>query len=210
LVQATDGDLYGTTTYGGANGFGTVFKITPTGTLTTLHSFDNTDGAEPWAALVQGSDGNFYGTTETGGPGGWGTIFQITPAGTLTTLHDFQGTDGFSPVGGLVQHTDGNFYGAASSGGAHNHGTAYKLSLGLAPFVRTVPAFAKVGASVAVLGTDLTSPISVTFNGTPAAIAAVSPSAVIATVPAGATTGMVQVTTPSGTLSSNTAFQVLP
>jgi uncharacterized repeat protein (TIGR03803 family) len=159
---------------------------------------------------VQGSDGNFYGTTETGGPGGWGTIFKITAAGTLTALHDFQGTDGFSPVGGLVQHTDGNFYGAASSGGAYNYGTAYKLSLGLTPFVRTVPALAKAGASVAILGTDLTSPISVTFNGTPAAITAVSPSAVIATVPAGATTGMVQVTTPSGTLSSNTAFQVLP
>ncbi len=113
-------------------------------------------------------------------------------------------------MGGLVQHTDGNFYGAASSGGAYNYGTAYKLSLGLTPFVRTVPALAKAGASVAILGTDLTSPISVTFNGTPAAITAVSPSAVIATVPAGATTGMVQVTTPSGTLSSNTAFQVLP
>ena len=66
LVQGTDGNFYGTTSEGGANGYGTVFKITPSGTLTTLHSFDVTDGAYPYAGLVQATDGNFYGTTSRG------------------------------------------------------------------------------------------------------------------------------------------------
>jgi uncharacterized repeat protein (TIGR03803 family) len=92
-------------------------------TLTTLHSFDGTDGKGPDAALVQGTDGNFYGTTVYGGantcnsPSGCGTIFQITPAGVLTTLHSFNGTDGEFPTAPLIQAPDGKFYGTASSGG---------------------------------------------------------------------------------------------
>jgi uncharacterized repeat protein (TIGR03803 family) len=82
LVQATDGNLYGTTDFGGANcvsdgGCGTVFKITPKGKLTTLHSFDGTDGADPYAGLVQYTDGNLYGTTATGGSYGRGTVFSL-------------------------------------------------------------------------------------------------------------------------------------
>jgi uncharacterized repeat protein (TIGR03803 family) len=104
LIQATDGNFYGTTQYGGPNscpfeagndyGCGTIFKITPSGTLTTLHSFDGTDGLSPEAALVQGTDGNFYGTTYWGGADqacnlGCGTVFKITPGGTFTTLRSF-------------------------------------------------------------------------------------------------------------------------
>jgi uncharacterized repeat protein (TIGR03803 family) len=91
LIQGIDGNFYGTTSAGGANGDGTVFKITPSGTLTTLHSFDGTDGFSPIAGLIQGTDGNFYGTTQYGGAnsctdvGGavysCGTIFKITPSG---------------------------------------------------------------------------------------------------------------------------------
>ena len=121
LVQATDGNLYGTTQEGGANGYGTVFKITPSGTLTTLHSFDITDGASPQAGLVQATDGNFYGTTLGGGANGVGTVFKITPSGTLTTLYSFCSesgcTDGYGLVAGLVQATDGNFYGTTQVGG---------------------------------------------------------------------------------------------
>jgi uncharacterized repeat protein (TIGR03803 family) len=109
LVQGTDGNLYGTTGGCGASDDGTVFKITPTGTLTTLHSFDGNDGNYP-NGLVLGTDGNFYGTTEEGGNpacyDGCGTVFKITPAGTLTTLYSFSsvlGIDGAYPVGKLCK-----------------------------------------------------------------------------------------------------------
>jgi uncharacterized repeat protein (TIGR03803 family) len=125
LVQATNGNLYGTTNAGGANSVGTVFKITPKGTLTTLHSFDGTDGSYPYAGLVQATDGNFYGTTYIGGANGQGTVFKITPSGTLTTLYSFcsQGgfncTDGADPLAGLVLATNGDFYGTTQYGGAN-------------------------------------------------------------------------------------------
>ena len=131
LVQATDGDFYGTTDLGGAYNYGTVFKITPGGALTTLHSFDNVHGGNPQAGLVQATDGNFYGTTNAGGLYDSGTIFKITPGGVLTTLHTFQGypSDGANPVAGLVQGTDGNFYGTTVSGGAYNYyGTVFKIT----------------------------------------------------------------------------------
>ena len=86
LVQGNDSNFYGTTEQGGVNGPdpGTVFKITPSGTLTTLHSFFFIDGWHPLAGLVQGSDGNFYGTTVDGGQYEFGNVFKITPSGTLT------------------------------------------------------------------------------------------------------------------------------
>jgi len=89
LVQGTDGNFYGTTYQGGdlscdaPNGCGTVFKITPAGILTTLHRFESSDGANPYAALVLGTDGKFYGTTLRGGVGGFGTVFKITAQGML-------------------------------------------------------------------------------------------------------------------------------
>ena len=86
-VQGTDGNLYGTTYVGGANDQGTIFKLSTSGTLTTLHSFDGTDGAEPLAGVVQGGNGAFYGTTYMGGSKGKGTVFKITPSGTFTFLH---------------------------------------------------------------------------------------------------------------------------
>ncbi len=138
LVQGTDGNLYGTTTSGGADGYGTVFKITPTGTLTTLHTFDlifdPNDGGTP-GGLIQATDGNFYGPASAGGPGGFGTIFKITPSGTLTTLYSFcpQGfscVDGVAPLAALVQGTDGNFYGTTSDLGAHIGGTVFQITPG--------------------------------------------------------------------------------
>ena len=129
LVQARDGNFYGTTVSGGANGYGTIFKITPSGTPTILYSFCSNpvancpDGAGPYAGLVQATDGNFYGTTFGGGAYHLGTVFKITPSGTLTTLHSFNYTDGEGPDSGLVQATDGNFYGTTPSGGANGYGT---------------------------------------------------------------------------------------
>ena len=209
LVQATTGILYGTTSTGGTNGFGTVFSITPAGALTTLHSFTGSDGQSPAAALVLGTDGNFYGTTSAGGANGFGTIFEITPTGTLTTLHSFTGTDGQSP-NGLVQGTDGKFYGTTSAGGANGNGSVFSLATGLAPFVKLIPTAQLVGTLITVIGNNLVGASSVTFNGTPATVIIRSSSEVKAMVPIGATTGPVAVITPTGTLLSNTFFQVIP
>jgi len=218
LVQATDGNFYGTTYYGGAYGSGTVFQLTPTGTLNTLHSFDGADGSLLYAGLVQGTDGNFYGTTLAGGANlsctlgtyvGCGTIFEITPGGTLTTLHSFDGGEGTLAYGGLLQGTDGNFYGTTWGGGANGDGTVFSLSVGLGRFVKTLPAFGHVGQRIAILGTNLTGSTSVTFNGAPASFTVVpTGTAIKTTVPAGATTGFVTVTTPGGVLKSNVKFRV--
>jgi uncharacterized repeat protein (TIGR03803 family) len=228
LVQATDGNFYGTTRNAGANGdYGTVFKITPSGTLTTLYSFCSqsgcTDGVVPGIGLVQATDGNLYGTTSSGGANmtdyfasRCGTVFKITPSGTLTTLHSFNGTDGADPEAGLVQDTNGMFYGTTNSGGnngdcyGNGSGTVFSLSVGLGPFVKTQPTWGRAGRFVEILGTNLTGATSVSFNGTPAVFRVVLNSLIKTTVPEGATTGTVQVVTPSGTLSSNVPFRVLP
>jgi uncharacterized repeat protein (TIGR03803 family) len=135
LVQGTDGYMYGTTTEGGASGpfgAGTVFRITPAGKLTTLHSFSGTDGAYPFAGLVQGTDGEFYGTTSQGGANGYGAVFKITPTGKLVTVHSFCAqtncADGEYPFAGLVQGIDGEFYGTTSQGGANGYGTVFKIT----------------------------------------------------------------------------------
>src|ERR1039457_6042894 len=177
LVQAANGDLYGTTSEGGANGLGTVFKITPSGTLTTLYSFCSqgfpcTDGYGP-SGLVQATNGDFYGTTGFGGANNDGTVFEITPSGTLTTLYSFCSQsgcpDGQSPNAGLVQATNGDLYGTTlNGGGANNDGTVFSLSVGLGPFVETRPRSGEVGTVVEILGTDLTGTTSVSFNGTAA------------------------------------------
>jgi uncharacterized repeat protein (TIGR03803 family) len=132
LIQATDGNFYGTTGYGGAKNHGIVFKITPGGKLTTLHSFDFNDGYEPTAPLVEARSGNFYGTTLGGGANGKGTFFKITPTGKLTTIYNFENY-GDSSVG-LVQGTDRNFYGTSFYGGTSSAcgtggcGTVFKIS----------------------------------------------------------------------------------
>jgi uncharacterized repeat protein (TIGR03803 family) len=128
LVQGGDGNFYGTTADGGSEGYGTIFKLTPAGTLTLLASFYGANGANPYAGLVQGSDGNFYGTTYGGGRWGYGTVFKLTPAGLLTTLASFDGTDGDSPQAALVQGSDGNFYGTTSGQGSGGDGTVFKIT----------------------------------------------------------------------------------
>jgi uncharacterized repeat protein (TIGR03803 family) len=226
LVQAANGDFYGTTNQGGANQAncapstcGTVFKITPSGTLTTLYSFCAqslcADGAYPnFAQLVQATDGDLYGTTGGGGYGGGasgGTIFKITPNGTLTTLYSF-GLG--NPKAGLIQATNGDLYGTTYDGNAVEAcpigcGWFFSLSAGLGPFVETQPASGKAGAAVKILGNDLTCATSVSFNGAAAAFTVNSSgTAISTTVPSDATTGTVQVVTVNGTLSSNVPFRV--
>ena len=133
LIQATDGNFYGTTGAYGANGLGSVFAMTPSGILTTLHSFSGGDGAGP-SGLTQATDGKFYGTTGGGGAYGFGTVFQITSAGEFSSLHSFcasGGTgcpDGWAPQTGVIQGTDGNFYGTTHYGGTHQHGTVFEIT----------------------------------------------------------------------------------
>ena len=154
LVEGADGNFYGTTFAGGTSnncnrqgsfGCGTIFKITPQGVLTTLHSFTNADGCYPEAGLVQGTDGNFYGTTSGGGANGYcgapiqagGTVFKITPAGVLTSLYTFCSqsncSDGDLPYGELVQATDGNFYGTTNGGGNPSSGGGYGTIFKITP-----------------------------------------------------------------------------
>jgi uncharacterized repeat protein (TIGR03803 family) len=139
LVQGSDGNLYGTTQYGGTNDYGTVFKISPNGALTTLRRFVGNDGANPSAGLVQGSDGYLYGTTggttyDISSPFLYGSVFKISTNGVLTSLHSFTGgNDGGWPVAALVQGSDGDFYGTTTSGGnipsgTYGEGTVFKIS----------------------------------------------------------------------------------
>jgi len=136
LTSGNDGDYYGTTAYGGVIntpscggiGCGTIFKITPSGVLTNLHSFTGADGMYPRAPLALGSDGNLYGTTTLGGTYGLGTVFKITASGVLAILYSFSGPDGDEPSAGLILGSDGNFYGTTYAGGAYNDGTIFNIA----------------------------------------------------------------------------------
>jgi uncharacterized repeat protein (TIGR03803 family) len=223
IVEAEAGGFFGTNLYGGSGtsctltqGCGTAFKIiaTGTGSLTKLHDFCSFascgDGSTP-NALILATDGNFYGTTSAGGANGDGTVFSTTREGRFTLIHTFSGTDGSQPVTALYQATDGNLYGTTAKGGANNDGTIFKISLGVAPFVATVQDAGAVGDPVVILGNNLTGATSVTFNGTAATFTVVSDTEITTTVPAGATTGGIQVVTASSsTLLSNAVFVVLP
>jgi len=131
LMQANNGNLYGTTSAGGANGDGTAFQITTSGTLTTIHNFNHfnpTDGAQPYAALMQAKDGNLYGTTNRGGSHNVGIVYRISTSGTMKTLHDLDyEPDGALPYAALVQATNGALYGTASDGGG-SEGSVFEVT----------------------------------------------------------------------------------
>jgi uncharacterized repeat protein (TIGR03803 family) len=220
VVQATDGYFYGTTFGSGAYDAGTVFEISPAGTLTTLHTFCSqsncTDGSGPVGGVVQATDGNVYGTTEGGGAYNAGTIFEvITSTGEFSTLYSFCSQsgcpDGQYPEAGLMQDTNGTIFGTTYVGGTNcilpGCGSVFSLSVGIGPFVETNPTSGKVGTKVTILGNNLAGATSVTFNGTTATFKALN-TYITTTVPIGATTGSVEVVTPKKTLKSNLSFQV--
>jgi uncharacterized repeat protein (TIGR03803 family) len=209
LVQASDGNFYGTTFSGGSFGnYGTVFKLDQNGKVSILHTFDYLDGDEPEAGLTQGTDGALYGTTTAGGKATYGTLFKITTGGTFTLLYDF-GVGGRTPEAAPVQDTNGIFYGTTEYGGRYSSGTVYSYNAGLAPFVALVLPAGTVGQSAQILGQNLIGTTSVTFNGVEATSFSVkSNTYMTAIVPAGATTGPVVVTTPRGTLTSNVNFRI--
>jgi uncharacterized repeat protein (TIGR03803 family) len=130
LIQATDGNFYGTTRSGGASDSGTIFRMTADSTFNVLYAFAGSDGANPGAALIQATDASLYGTTENGGDLDGGTVFQLTSDGTFTVLHAFTGADGQNPVAALIQATDGSLYGTTSAGDfSSNRGTVFRVAL---------------------------------------------------------------------------------
>lgn len=223
LIQTTDGDLFGTTQAGGANtnqicfgSCGTAFKIAlKGGSPTTVYNFcalaNCADGATPLFGLIQATDGNFYGSTLDGNVNG--TLFRLTPKGKVATLHTF--TAGFQTPEALFQATDGVFFGVTLAGGTYdcgpyNCGIAFSVDASLSAFVETVPGAGKVGAKFDILGQGLKGTTSVSFNGTAAEFVVHSGTFLTATVPSGATTGYVKVTSGKTVTTSNRVFRVIP
>jgi uncharacterized repeat protein (TIGR03803 family) len=195
LIQASDGNFYGTTD-GGGGGYGTVFKITPAGVLTTLYAFKGgADGAYPYYALTQGSDGNLYGTTAMGGDtNGDGTIFEITPAGILTTLYTFTGAaDGSNPYAGLTQDGYGGFYGTAANGGQNGLGVLFKLTIPATPVISSASTVSgPEGEAFTYQITASNTPTSFAASGLPAGLSVDAGTGIISGTP-----------TVSGTFSVN-------
>ena len=219
IIQASDGNFYGTTEGGGVNGFGSIYKMTPAGALTIIHSFSESDGLgiHPLAGLVQATDGKFYGVA--GSNTSSGVLFQISSTGKYRVLLNLTNTTGkfpgANPQVSLFQHTNGTLYGDTYGGGTGKLcacGVLYSLGMKLGPFVSFVgPQFeGKVGKTIEILGQDFTGTTKVSFHGVAATFAVVSDTYLTAMVPAGATTGSVTVTAPGGTLTSNKIFRVTP
>ena len=220
IIQATDGNFYGTTREGGSSSEGVVYKMTPAGALTDLRSFANdTHGFAPFAGLAQATDGKLYGVTSTNPGTSYGVLFQITSTGTYSDLVLFSNTagkfPGADPQVSIFQHTNGTLFGDTYGGGSGKLcfcGVLYSLNMGLGPFVSFVgPLFeGKVGKTIEILGQSFTGATKVSFHGVTATFTVVSDSYLTAVVPAGATTGSVTVNTPGGTLTSNRIFRVTP
>jgi uncharacterized repeat protein (TIGR03803 family) len=223
LIQAVDGNFYGTTTgYGQATTQGNVFRLSPTGTYTNLHSFSRitapASGHTPVSGVVQGSDGNFYGATSQGGKpagkpsGDAGVLFKITPQGAYTVLHAFDRLAEGSFPRGLTAHTNGKIYVATAAG---NHvvpqtfGGIFKLDVGAKPFVSALPSVGRLGNTVGLFG-DFTDASSVSFNGVNGISSGASTTFRTAIVPAGPATGLVKINKPVNPISGFKPFSVLP
>jgi uncharacterized repeat protein (TIGR03803 family) len=129
LLLASDGNFYGTTAAGGPYNLGTVYRMTPSGTVTIVYAFSGSDGNDPTAPLLQGADGLLYGTTRSGG--GYGDIFSMALDGSsYTPVYAFNPSSGSEPTNGLVQAADGSFYGTTWVGGDYSDGTVFRMAPG--------------------------------------------------------------------------------
>lgn len=215
IIEGSDGNFYAASSSGGAGGAGVAFVVGPDGvdpgSFTALHNFTGgSDGGSVVGGLVQATDGNIYGTTSLGGTSGCGVLFRIRPSGAFDVLHDFDSVSGCHPEVTLLQHTNGKLYGDTVAGGSAGGGVFFSFDLGLAPFVRFLPDARQAGHTAELLGQGFTGTTSVSFNGSPATFTVASDTYLTATVPDGATSGFVTVTTPGGTLKSNRKFQIKP
>jgi uncharacterized repeat protein (TIGR03803 family) len=219
LIQASDGNLYGATQWGGNmtargdchSGCGTVFRMSH-GVVTILYSFSGSpnDGAFPTSGLLEGTDGNLYGGTYQGGTNGFGTLYQIATSSQYKVLYNFAYRIGSGATAALMQNTNGKFYGNTSFGGRNGEGAIYSLDMGLVPFIALVRYTGGIGQPVQILGQGLTGSTAVTVNGMAAtSFKVVSDTYMTAVVPTGVTTGPVVVSTPTGTLTSNHNFQIV-
>ncbi len=211
LIQASDGNFYGVSSEGGSLNQGVVYKLTPDDAFSVFYDFSATaaQGNDPQGGLVEATDGNFYGTLVWGGAGGVGSIYRLTPAGVFTDIHDFYTATGANPQSTLLQHTTGKLYGTTANGGANNDGVIFEYDPGLAPFVTFLPVYGQVGATVDILGEYFAEGVTtVYFNGVPAQNPKIASTYIEATVPDGATTGYITVTSTKGTLKSNKPFVV--
>ena len=186
VLQASDGDFYGTTASGGAFGPGVLFRVDAAGTLTNLHSFAGPDGTSPGSGLIQASDGLLYGTAFGGGSPDFGTVFRTDLLGNFEVVHAFVGTDGSSPYGGLLEASDGTLYGAANTGGFGGGGVVYRLAIAAAAASVTaidpVSGRAAGGTPVAITGEHLYGVSVVTIGGAAATAPAVRDQGQIFTV----------------------------
>lgn len=208
IVAASDGNIYGAFPRGGATQTGMIYKVAADGTYQKLLDFPATGMTQP-AFLVEGSDGNLYGSTD-GGPS---YLFQVNlKTLKLTRLHKFQPNEGLCSCS-LVQGMDGKLYGASPLGGLYGLGTIFSLDIGLPkpkPFVSSFsPTTGATGQPILLWGRNLLGASSVSFNGVAAATITVnSTQAVYVDVPSGATSGPITITTPNGTFTTTTSFQV--
>jgi uncharacterized repeat protein (TIGR03803 family) len=224
LVQASDGNFYGTTSYGGTlttfYQSGTLFRVSKQGVFTKLWDFNSTNpsvnGIDGYGALIQASDGNLYGTTLMGGSANAGTIFQATLTGVLTQILSFDSvTDGAFPRSVPLQASDGTLYFTTSTTtNGTDQGDVIQVVNGLVPpspvITRFSPTSGLVGSEVTITGKNFVGTKIVAFNGTAATFTVKSASSLIATVPVGATTGHVSLTNAGGTATSTGTFTVLP
>jgi uncharacterized repeat protein (TIGR03803 family) len=173
-----------------------------------LHTFSGADGNSPYGGVIQGIDGNFYGTTSYGGASDYGTVFKIAIGKPPTTLYSFCKTDcadGSFPLAALVEDTNDNLYGT-TSGGGDGFGTVFSSPSDGVPFVEPLPNYGKVGASIQILGTNLTGATKVTLGGVNAVFKVVSASLITATVPAGAQLAYVKVSLPGGLVNESPGY----
>ncbi|MEJ0047630.1 MAG: choice-of-anchor tandem repeat GloVer-containing protein [Rhodospirillales bacterium] len=129
LAADPQGNLYGTTAAGGANGQGTIFRIAPDGSETVLYSFSSPNNTPNPGPVILDNAGNLYGATVAGGGSGRGTVYKLAPDGTETLLYSFSGgSDGGNPLGGLIVDKAGTLYGATAAGGTDGWGTVFTLT----------------------------------------------------------------------------------